>query len=164
MRTIEDLFGPQTFSWTKCFWSLQQICQNVNAILTLITYVTNEHPHNSLIRWGMCARVVLLNWKKDKGLCAWSCSQGVASSCHHPVLGLGVDEDAWHATVAWGPWPDHSVQGRLGGAWHRGGGWGEIVLIRKLPAARDDHPSSGRTLSHGQLLSRQGMSNWSRYS
>ena len=58
-----------------------------------------------------------------------TCHPGLTSD-----LGIGVD------TAVWG-WPDVAA-----GAWHRGGS-GEIVLIRKLPAASAGHPSPGQSRS-----------------
>ena len=60
-----------------------------------------------------------------------TCHPGLTSD-----LGIGVD------TAVWG-WQQPDV---AAGAWDRGGS-GEIVLIRKLPAASAGHPSPGQSRS-----------------
>ena len=47
MWTVEDLF-----SWIKRFWSLQRICQNVNAILTLINICHQRTPPQFINQLG----------------------------------------------------------------------------------------------------------------
>ena len=73
----------------------------------------------------------------------------------HSCLRMGTSQtlQGHGHNIAW-----HS----MAGAWHRGG-WGEIVLIRKLPPASATHPSppkAGQSRSTAEV-SAGSLINWS---